>query len=376
VDAATRGKALGQLVISSFDHVDNPHYGGGGAVVVAELAARLARSFDVTVVTAGSHRRPCGRAQGAADGVRWVFLPVGWAGPRGGQLLFHAMLPLVAMVARYDVWLESFTPPFSTSFLPLVTRRPVVGLAQMLAGRETSRRYHLPFWRVERLGLRLYRHVVTLNDADAETVAADHPGVSVTRMTNGVRLPPEPARYGEGSCVLYLGRIDVDVKGLDLLVQAHARSHHPLPLVIAGHGTRADEARLRRLLADHPAPPVQVVGTVVGAEKEQLLRDCAFLVLPSRSETFGLAALEAMSYGKPVVAFDLPQTRWIPTDAGVRVPAFAVDRLAAAMDGLVDDPQARARLGRAGRRAAAGYDWDAIALRYEHLVREVLHDGR
>ena len=89
------------------------------------------------------------------NGVQYRQLPVGWAGPRGGQLLFHALLPFAAWRIPHDLWIESFTPPFSTSFLPLFSRARVVGFAQSLSGEEMWARYRLPFFLVERFGLAL-----------------------------------------------------------------------------------------------------------------------------------------------------------------------------------------------------------------------------
>ena len=111
-----------------------------------------------------------GRRSGTAirGGVRYRYLPVNWAGPRAGQLLFHALLPLAARRIPHDLWIESFTPPFSTSFIPLFSPGPVVGFAQNLSGREMSQRYKFPFFLIERLGLRCYRDVVVLNPADAQ----------------------------------------------------------------------------------------------------------------------------------------------------------------------------------------------------------------
>jgi hypothetical protein len=140
------------VVISSFDSPGNPHYDGGGAVVVERIAHSLGSDFDVTVVTAG-HRS----GTRMRNGVRYRHLPATWAGPRAGQLLFHAFLPFAARLMPADVWIESFTHPFSTSFLPLFTRARVLGLALTLSGEAMWGRYRLPFFLVERFGLRFYR---------------------------------------------------------------------------------------------------------------------------------------------------------------------------------------------------------------------------
>jgi glycosyltransferase involved in cell wall biosynthesis len=356
------------VVFSIYDHVDNPHYGGGGAVVVRELATRLARDFAVTVYC-GSFR---GSRSHVADGVRYVFLPVGWAGPRAGQLLFSLLLPLVALACRPVVWFESLTPPFSVSLLPLVSRSPVVALVQMLAGADMRRRYGIPFDRVERIGLRWYRRFVVLNEADEDAVAAASPAATVVRVPNGVTLPPaEEIAAGRDEHILFLGRVDVSQKGLDLLLAAIGAGP-PLPVVIAGSGPRREEERLRALAA--AGDRVRIVGRVEGAEKARLLRDCAFMVVPSRYETFCLSALEAMAYGKPVVHFDLERLRWIGDGCGLRVPPFDVAALRAAIDALAADPGRRRAMGRNARARSMAFGWDSVAERYAELVRAAAAD--
>jgi glycosyltransferase involved in cell wall biosynthesis len=360
----SRPSAPADVVLSIYDDIGNPHYGGGGAVVVGEIAARLAADHRVTVYT-GSYRGSRATVRG---GVRYVFLPVGWAGPRAGQLLFSLLLPLVARRVRADVWIESLTPPFTASLLPLARRRPVVGLVQMLSAADMARKYKIPFHHVERLGLRWYRRFVVLNETDREAVRACNPDAAIDLIPNGVTRPdPATLRYGDGEHLLYLGRIDVRQKGLDLLLAAVSADSLPLPLVVAGSGTPQEERRLRELAA--PAGDrVRVVGRVDGAAKSRLLSASAAVVVPSRFETFSLTALEAMAYGKPVVCFDLPRLAWIGADCAVKVPPFDVDSLRDALRDLVGDPERRAALGRCGRARSASYDWTAIGARYRELV--------
>lgn len=359
---------MSRIVLSIYDDVGNPHYGGGGAVVAHEVAQRLVRDHTVTVLTS-SYRGSRGHRDGH---VRYIYLPVGWAGPRAGQLLFHALLPLLAFTWRYDLWLESFTPPHSTSFLPLFARgRPVIGWAQMLSGEDMSRRYRLPFWWLERRGLAYYKRVIVLNDVDRQLVLARSPQAHVAVIPNGVQLPTlDGAKAGEGEFILYLGRIDVGQKGLDLLLDAYTLASPELPLLIAGTGTRTQEHALR--LALPTGDRVQLFGRASAEQKAELLARCAFVVLPSRFETFGLAALEGMAYGKPVVVFDLPRLSWIAADSAVRVPPFKVTELAGALQRLSAEPERRAALGTRARVAAQDLDWDRIGQLYWSFVAEAL----
>ena len=352
-----------RIVLSTFDSTGNPFYHGGGAAVADLLARWLSGDYDITVVTAG-------RRAGAAvrDGVRYRYLPVTWAGPRAGQLLFHAMLPSAARRIPHDLWIENFTPPFSASFLPLFSPAPVVGLAQNLCGREMWRRYRIPFFLIECLGLRCYRDVVVINAADAARVRRCSPAAAVHVIPDSVDLP-RVTGFGGGEHILFLGRVEVWEKGLDLLLPAYTRSGAAMPLLLAGGGTRAEERKLTGLLAA-AGPGVRWLREVGGERKEDLLRRSAFVVMPSRHETFGLSALEGMAHGKPVLHFDLPSLRWMEGD--LRVPPGDLAALARGLRELAAGGPGRQELGRAAYRAAQRYSWDEAAGRYRALIREVL----
>jgi glycosyltransferase involved in cell wall biosynthesis len=353
------------VVISSFDNPGQAHYNGGGVAVVEMIAARLLPHFDVTVVTAAPSAGTVVR-----DGVRYRNMPIGRAGPRAGQLLYHAMLPLAVRRIPHDLWIENFTPPFSTSFLPLFSRGPVLGLVQSLSGEEMSSRYHLPFFAVERLGLRFYRDVVVLNPADQQQVQRYSRSAAVRLIPNGIPLRSlDEALVGSGEHILFLGRIDVWKKGLDLLLDAYGRSGLSVPLLIAGAGVPSEERKLSRLISGVDGN-VRWIGHVAGQAKQELLDRSAFVVVPSRYETFGLVALEAMSRGKPVVHFDLPTLGWMDGDVSVR--PYDTGALATQMRALAGDEAARRELGRTAHATAQRYSSDATGDRYLDVVRELL----
>ena len=192
------------------------------------IARLLVPHFEVTILTTGRRRSTVEH-----DGVRYRTLALTWAGPRAGQLLYHAWLPFAARLMSHDLWIESFTPPFSTSFLPLFARKRVVGLAQSLSGEEMSARYGLPFYMIERFGLRFYRDIIVLNDADGERVR-QHSLAAVQVIPNGVeRTQLDERQLGRGEHILFLGRIDMWEKGLDLLCAAYRKSRPELPLLVA-----------------------------------------------------------------------------------------------------------------------------------------------
>ncbi len=352
-------------MVSSFDNKDLSHYNGGGAVVIEMIASCLAGQYDVTILTAG--RRGSSRV---SNGICLKKLPVAWAGPRAGQLLYHLLLPIAARRIAHDVWVESFTPPFSTGFLPFFSPRRVVGLAQAFSGREMSLKYKVPFHLVERFGLRFYKDIVVLNEADGDFVRSSSPTTKVHAIPNGIDVADaHPTAFGRGSHILFMGRIDVWQKGIDLLLKAYEQSGVRLPLVIAGAGTPREERKLQDLISAQRGD-IRWIGRIDGQEKQRILAESAFVVMPSRHEAFGLVALEAMAQGKPVLHFDLATLDWMKGDVAVK--SFDVEALGVQMRELASDEMCRRRLGSTAYTAARYRSLETTANRYLALVETLL----
>jgi glycosyltransferase involved in cell wall biosynthesis len=109
-------------------------------------------------------------------------------------------------------------------------------------------------------------------------------------------------------------------------------------------------------------------GRVTGAAKYRLLGEAAVIAVPSRYETFGMVAAEALAAGTPVVASDIPCLRdVVPDEAGVRVPPDDPGALAAGLTALLADPRRTAAAADAGRRFARQFDWDRLAAQQEAI---------
>lgn len=108
---------------------------------------------------------------------------------------------------------------------------------------------------------------------------------------------------------------------------------------------------------------------------EAVLRECSLFVLPSESESFGLAALEALASGVPVVATavgGLPDVV-LPGQTGALVPVGDVPAMAAAALDLLRDPARHRALSKAARADVCDrFQHGPLTARYEALYRRVL----
>jgi phosphatidyl-myo-inositol alpha-mannosyltransferase len=123
-----------------------------------------------------------------------------------------------------------------------------------------------------------------------------------------------------------------------------------------------------------PRTGVRAHGRVSDDERARLLADADVLAAPSLGgESFGLVLVEGMAAGLPVVATRIPGYEAVLSEtAGRLVPPGDVASLAEALRELLGDAGLRARLGEAGRREAARYDWSRVGDEIASVYAEVL----
>jgi glycosyltransferase involved in cell wall biosynthesis len=125
---------------------------------------------------------------------------------------------------------------------------------------------------------------------------------------------PDPGQFrshhpeiGDKPIILFFGRVNFK-KGLDILAEAFgavARRREDAHLVIAGPDDEGWGARVRTWLDERGVlARTTFTGMLLGSEKLAVLRDATMFVLPSYSENFGLAVIEAMAAGLPVIISD------------------------------------------------------------------------
>ncbi len=170
------------------------------------------------------------------------------------------------------------------------------------------------------------------------------------------RLRAEYPRLADRLVILFCSRLDPK-KGLDILLPAfvEVRARHPRAmLAIAGDGDPTYAGRLRRQAARlGVASDIVWLGYLSGEAKWAAMAGADLFVLPSYSENFGVAVVEAMACGLPVIVSDqVAIHREISeSQAGLVVPCDKA-MLAGALASLIENEELRRAMGASGRQLA------------------------
>lgn len=232
--------------------------------------------------------------------------------------------------------------------------------------------------------------VLTVSEVWRRTLAADY-GVRAEVVPNGVDVE----RYASASPVRAaelrrsVGAADRPLlpsvggieprKGSDVLVRAlsvlQREGVRPVLVVVGGHSFQDHRAYKEAVLAELPGLGLELgvdvvtVGTVPDDDMPAWYAAADVLAFPSINEGFGLAVVEAMSAGVPVVTSDLPVFReyLVPGQDALLVPVGDVTGLAAALQTALLDDVVRTSLVAGGAAVARRFTWQASAQRHRDV---------
>jgi len=302
----------------------------------------------------------------------------------GYEALVHSFLGvLYAGIARPDVLhIHAIGPAIVTPIARLFGLRVVV----THHGPDYDRDKWGPFQRWvlrlgERFGMRCSHARISISRVIERLIRSKY-GRDCDVIPNGAVPAAPQAQSGEierfglqrGRYFLHVGRLVPEKRQLDL-IRAYARAQVPgWKLVLVG-GSGADDY-CREVETAAAAAGVVLAGFQTGNALAQLYTHAGAFVLPSSHEGLPIAALEALTFGLPVLASDIPANLEIGLEASSYFGVGDIAGLAAALSRLgaapQDDPAREARR----RWVAERYDWGRIALQTQVVYERVMRSRR
>ena len=225
------------------------------------------------------------------------------------------------------------------------------------------------------------QELAELYGADPKRIDVVAPGVDGALFSVGSRRGARAALgLGDGPVLLFVGRIQ-PLKGLDVAVETLAgvgRRHRDARLLVVGGASGPDgEQELERLHDAVSSHRLHGRVQLVPPQPHHLLstyyRAANVCLVPSRSESFGLVALEAAACGVPVVAADVGGLRTLVDHGrtGLRIPERDPARYTGAVLSILDDPSLASTMARRGAEMAGRYSWTATAARLRRIFADL-----
>lgn len=230
---------------------------------------------------------------------------------------------------------------------------------------------------LEHCALRLCTRIFVENERMRQWVASSVQPGKVVHAPPGIDTDFfRPSQYREEGHILSVGRFADHRKNVTLLLKAYSRLLEKMPeapgLVLAGS---PPPAHVLEMLRRKPLEgKVEVCSRVSQERLLELYQGASCFALASDEEGFGLALVEAMGCGLPVISTRCGGPGEIVTDGecGILVPIRDVDALASALCRLIPNARERTRMGGNGRkRVEACYSLRSAGLPYLTHYEEV-----
>lgn len=362
-----------RIVHIIYDDTKNPWCGGGGALRVLKVNEYLGKENNIVVLTGnypGATDEKIGNVQYRRIGIKSSYLL--------SRISFTLLIPLYMHKLKHDIIINDFSF-FAPCFVDIYSRGPVVNVIHHLMGKHSFKVHPLigVFSFInEKIFLKTAKNVITSAKSVKDDIQSRYPQKRVINIFNSISdslfdLDPEDYNF-----ILFLGRIDIYMKGLDILLESFSQIRNKnVFLKIAGSGKKGDMRKLKKMIRDYRLEErIELLGRVSERDKFELLRTCLFLVMPSRFEGWGITAVEANAAGKPVLGTKINGMSEAVVDGktAILISPEDIKQLTKTIDYLVDNDDVRTELGKKGRAWVEQYSWDSIAKLQYNFYESIL----
>ncbi len=167
---------------------------------------------------------------------------------------------------------------------------------------------------------------------------------------------------------LFVGAF-VPQKGVDILIKAIEDIDFNFKLIGDGKLYK----KIENYIVNNKLTHIQLLGKKSFNETASFMRKCSFLIVPSRSEGFGLVAVEAMACSKPVIASDVGGLKEVVIDGynGLLFKKEDIIDLKEKIQKLIDDKDLRKTLGKNGEKFSKKFSWKKCAKDVKELYENL-----
>jgi glycosyltransferase involved in cell wall biosynthesis len=358
-----------RLSYYSYDSLGNSWLSGGGALRDFEILKRQKSVWSGITVWVGAYP---GFKDGVREGINYRGLGFGKS-----YLVSRLSFTLLANVKiLFDTagTIGNSLSAYAPILFGLFRGRRFFFVAHHYVGDRSQEKYSIlgsVAWFSEWLMYKFCQRLIVSNTQVAERARSLNSQVDILKSQNGFDLALLEIKSEEAHppFILFLGRFDIYMKGLDHLVEAYGNLKPELRqrvrLVLAGAASPKALAEMEKLVNTKPGIKIELIPNVPEEKKRELLRTCLFFCSPSRFEGWGIAALEANASGKAVLVtradgfLDSIKEGY----SGLMVALNDVQALTRGMEKLIEDLELRRLLESNARPWATQFTWDSIAER-------------
>ncbi|MEO0281491.1 MAG: glycosyltransferase [candidate division WOR-3 bacterium] len=229
---------------------------------------------------------------------------------------------------------------------------------------------------IKNFELSIFRKTINVSICETIKKALDQSKINSRVIYQSIYLPKNIPKLKFTANILYAGRLSKE-KGVNYLIEAFSNlKNKNAKLLIVGDGP--ERKNLENIVKNYGlSQRIKFLGFVDKATLQNLYEDVDFIVLPSVwQEPFGLTGLEAMSYGRPVIAFNVGGiSEYVSNNEnGFLVDVFDVKSLTEKMETLLSDKDLLLKFSKNSIETSKNFSDEIFYKRIKDLYRDVLND--
>jgi glycosyltransferase involved in cell wall biosynthesis len=364
-----------KILSIQYGNINNPYSHGGLANLLHDTFKRMVKQHEITCFT-GLLSRETKSAE--IDGIKYIRKGLG-NNKYINRLSFSIIISFFHSFKNYDLILipwDRYAPiiknPKGNCPVVLELNLEFFGIPSKLKAFEPITRFFL------KRRLKKCKYLLSMSEGVQKIACNYTKKIRVKDILPG-GVPDEifeyPVQSENENYLLFIGRLDISHKGIDILLESYRRAAVDIPLVLAGDGI--DKIKVEKLIKKFGLnKKVKTVGWVTGKDKYELIANSLAVCIPSRVEGWGIVATEAAAMGKPVIGTKVVglEESIIDGKTGILVQKENINEFSRAIKMIVRDKELREKLGSYARETARQFTWEKIAKKREDFFYKVIDD--